>query len=160
VVPSSLWKDGGVGKVGEAKSMFKFVLKAGILEASIALAFAGFVLGVCVDPAAAMPVWSRVTKSSPAADRPIAVSWRGHVHGVSHGERERALIAREIVGGPVPNPGLLYGRYLGYYGYPGRYPCCYYPQSFDRVYYPYYYAFRTVQANPTWWDYPAHWEGW
>jgi hypothetical protein len=118
-----------------------------ILRTAIGYGFAGVLLVAFVDPAA-------------AADRSIAVSWHGHVHGVSHGERERALIAREIVGGPVPNPGPLYGRYLGYYGYPGRYPCCYYPQSFDRVYYPYYYAYRTVQANPTWWDYPVHWEGW
>ena len=107
--------------------------------------------------AAAMPASSHLATGAGGV---IAASWRGHVHGVSHGERERALIAREIVGGPVQNPGPLYGRYLGYYGYPGRYPCCYYPQSFDRVYYPYYYAYRTVQANPTWWDYPVHWEGW
>ena len=117
-----------------------------ILKTAIGCGLAGVLLAAFVDPVA-------------AADRSIAVSWRGHVHGVSHGERERALIAREIVGGPVPNPGPLYGRYLGYYGYPGRYPCCYYPQSFDRVYYPYYYAYRTVQANLTWWDYPVRWEG-
>jgi len=122
-----------------------------------AIATAGVVLAARVDPAAAMPASPHLAIEDGGV---VAVDWRGRAYGVSHGDRERALIAREIVGGAVPNPGPLYGRYLGYYGYPGRYPCCYYPQSFDRVYYPYYYAYRTVQANPTWWDYPVHWEGW
>jgi hypothetical protein len=128
-----------------------------ILKTAIGCALAGVLLAARVDPAAAMPASSHLATEAGGV---IAVGWRGHAYGVSHGDRERALIAREIVGGAVPNPGPLYGRYLGYYGYPGRYPCCYYPQSFDRVYYPYYYAYRTVQANPTWWDYPVHWEGW
>jgi hypothetical protein len=108
-------------------------------------------------PVAAMPLPLPVTiKSAIGADAPISVRWRGHARGAF----EQALIARAIANGVVPDPGPLYGRYLGHHGYPGHYPCCYEPQSFERLTNPYYYLSRAGAPNPTWWDYPVHWEGW
>jgi hypothetical protein len=128
-------------------------LKARLLKTSIALALAGALIAACLDAAAAMPVSTQfAAKSSIDADGPIPVRWRGRAQVF-----EDALMARAIAGGVVADPGALYGRYLGYRGYPGHYPCCYYPQVFDRFYYAYYYIHRAGPAYPTWWDYPNHW---
>jgi hypothetical protein len=133
------------------------ILRTNILTTSIACALAGVLVVSLVDPAAAMPVSRHIaTTSSIDANGPIPVRWRGRARGVF----EEALIAHAIANGVVADPGPLYGRYSGYHGYPGRYPCCYYPQVFDRIYYPYYYLSRAGYAHPTWWDYPVHWEGW
>jgi hypothetical protein len=134
------------------------ILRTIILATSIACALAGILVASQVEPAAAMPVFSThiATRHSIDADAPIPVRWRGRAHGVL----EDTLIARAIAGGALADPGPLYGRYMGYHGYPGHYPCCYYPQVFDRIYYPYYYLSRAGYAHPTWWDYPVHWEGW
>jgi len=132
------------------------ILEADFLKASIALGLAGVLIAAGVDAAAAMPVSTRfVAKSSVGADEPIPVRWRGRAQVF-----EDALIARAIAAGALADPGPLYGRYYGYHGYPGHYPCCYYPQVFDRFYYPYYYIHRAGSTHSTWWDYPVHWEGW
>jgi hypothetical protein len=127
-----------------------------ILKTSIAVALAGVLLAARVDPVAAAPLSTHsATMTSIDADGPIRVHWRRHARGLF----EQTVIAGAIAGGALPEPGPLYGRYLGHYGYPGHYPCCYYPQVFDRFYYAYYYIHRAAPANPTWWDYPNHWQG-
>ena len=123
---------------------------------STAISFAGLLLAAHVDLAAAMPASQLATKHSISADSSIAVRWRGRARGVF----EEMLIARAIANGVMADPGPLYGRYLGYHGYPGHYPCCYEPRVLERVSNPYYYAYRAGPAHPTWWDYPVHWEGW
>jgi len=145
------------GRQTEIKSGAMTILKADIFRTSIAFAYAGVLFAVLVAPTAATPISTHIaTRSSIDARGPIAVRWRGRARGPF----EDALIARAIAGGALADPGPLYGRYLGPYGYPGHYPCCYYPQVFDRIYYPYYYLSRAGFAHPTWWDYPVHWQGW
>jgi len=106
-------------------------------------------------PAVPLPM-PPVIKSAIGADDPTAVRWRGRARGAF----EQALIGQAIANGAVADPGPFYGRYLGHHGYPGHYPCCYEPQSFERVTNPYYSLSRAGAPNPTWWDYPVHWEGW
>jgi hypothetical protein len=141
----------------EAQGAAMTILRTNILTTSIACALAGVLVASLVEPAAAMPVSRHIaTMTSIDADGPIPVRWRSRARGVF----EDALMARAIANGVMADPGPLYGRYLGYHGYPGHYPCCYEPQVFDRIYYPYYYLSRAGYAHPTWWDYPVHWEGW
>ena len=65
-----------------------------ILKTAIGCVLAGILLAARVDPAAAMPASSHLATEAGGV---IAVGWRGHGYAVSHGDRERALIAREIV---------------------------------------------------------------
>ena len=133
------------------------IRKESFLEVTVALAFAVGLIAARATPAAALPLpMLPAIKSTVGADDQIAVRWRGRAHGAF----EQALIARAIANGVVPDPGPVYGRYLGHHGYPGHYPCCYEPQSFERLANPYYYLSRAGAPNPTWWDYPVHWEGW
>ena len=60
------------------------------LKVPTAFTLAAALFAVYGKPAAAMPASSHLATGAGGV---IAVSWRGHVHGVSHGERERALIA-------------------------------------------------------------------
>jgi hypothetical protein len=128
-----------------------------VLNTSIACALAAVLIAAHVGPTAAMSRQTQVPGgNSVGADGPVPVRWRGHARGML----EDALIARAIANGVMADPGPLYGRYLGYHGYPGHYPCCYEPQVLDRIYNPYYGLSRAGLAHPTWWDYPVHWEGW
>jgi hypothetical protein len=130
------------------------VFKTIILKMSIAGFSAAILIAAGAVTFAATPSsMHRARPKSIEAERPIA-------HGRARGVFEDTLVAGAIAGGASANPGPLYGRYDGYYGYPGHYPCCYYPQVFDRTYYPYYYIYRTGSVQPTWWDYPDHWRGW
>lgn len=130
--------------------------RTSVLKTSIACALAGVLVAWHVGPAIAVPVATHIATNSTDTDRPIPVRWRSRARGVF----EEALIARAIANGVMPDPGPLYGRYLGYHGYPGHYPCCYEPQVLDRIYNLYYHLSRAGSRNPTWWDYPVHWEGW
>jgi hypothetical protein len=130
------------------------IFKTDILKTSIACFLAGVLTAAGVEAFAATPSSThRARLRSIEAERPIA-------HGRARGIFEDALVASAIASGASPSPGPFYGRYYGYHGYPGRYPCCYYPQVFDRTYYPYYYIYRIGSAQPTWWDYPDHWRSW
>ncbi len=132
------------------------ILRTNPLMSSIAVVV-GVLLAVHVEPGLAMPVSTHLaTKSSSDVGGMILVRWRGRTRGLF----EEALIARAIANGVMADPGPIYGRYLGYHGYPGHYPCCYEPQVLERIYNPYYYLSRAGSAHPTWWDYPVHWEGW
>jgi hypothetical protein len=125
-----------------------------IIRTSIACFAAAVLIGANADAFAATPSPSHRAKvKSIGAGAPI-------VRARAHGLFEETLLADAITSGASANPGPLYGRYLGYHGYPGHYPCCYYSQAFDRAYGPYHYVYRTGSAQPTWWDYPVHGEGW
>jgi hypothetical protein len=133
------------------------ILKTNIFRTSIACTFTGVLIAAFVESAAAMPVSTHIAaKHSIDTRGPIAVRWRSRAREVL----EDAFIARAIANGVMPDPGPLYGRYLGYHGYPGHYPCCYEPQVLERIYNPYYYLSRAGSVHPTWWGYPVHWEGW
>ena len=133
-----------IRKASYPRVRFAFAIVAGFMAARAA-------------PVVAMPLATHVASTNAGdVESMIAVRWRGRAHGAF----EQALIARAIANGAVPDPGPFYGRYLGHHGYPGHYPCCYEPQSFERVYNPYYSLSRAGAPNPTWWDYPVHWEGW
>ena len=131
------------------------IRKASFLKVAFAVAVVAGLIAARAASAMSLPIPSAI-KSAIGTDDPIAVRWRGRAHGAV----EQALIARAIADGVVSDPGPVYGRSLGHHGYPGHYPCCYEPQSFERLTNPYYYLSRAGAPNPTWWDYPVHWEGW
>lgn len=131
------------------------IRKASFPEVAVALALVAGLVATRAAPAMPLPMPPAI-QSAIVGEAPVAVRWRGRARGAF----EQALIARAIANGVVPDPGPLYGRYLGYHGYPGHYRCCYEPQSFERFTNPYYTLSRAGAPNPTWWDYPVHWEGW
>jgi hypothetical protein len=131
--------------------------RASFLRITFVFVVTGILMAACGASVVAMPLATHVaSRNAGGIDSMIAVRWRGRARGAF----EQALIARAIANGVVPDPGPFYGRYLGHHGYPGHYPCCYEPQSFERVDNPYYTLSRAGAPNPTWWDYPVHWEGW